>query len=279
MESGRSVGTPGVLAALALVHEKYGKLPWAELFQPAIKLAREGFPVSPRLAKLLAEAAPETFAPQARAYFYRAPKASPGGRRHAHQPRACRHLRADRPWRPGRLLYEATSPATLPSPWRAIRAGRASSPEPISPPIAPIEREPICIAYRAYEVCGTGRPPPAAVTVAQVLGLARALRSRSDAACPHAHASDRRGRAPRLRRPRPLSRRQRFRERSGAGPARSGLSRPAPRPDRYRARAAEGRPGHPAQHPPRRLRPRRDNRERTARATSRSSTTTATRSP
>ncbi len=70
MESGRSIGTPGVLAALALAHEKYGKLPWAQLFQPAIKLARQGFPVSPRLAKLLAEASPETFAPQARAYFY-----------------------------------------------------------------------------------------------------------------------------------------------------------------------------------------------------------------
>src|SRR5680860_32441 len=32
MESGLSIGTPGVLAALALVHEKYGRLPWADLF-------------------------------------------------------------------------------------------------------------------------------------------------------------------------------------------------------------------------------------------------------
>ena len=31
----------------------YGKLPWAELFQPAIRLATEGFPLSPRLHSLL----------------------------------------------------------------------------------------------------------------------------------------------------------------------------------------------------------------------------------
>ena len=50
---GRSVGVPGVLAALKKAHEKYGKLPWRELFQPAITLAENGFVVSPRLAKLI----------------------------------------------------------------------------------------------------------------------------------------------------------------------------------------------------------------------------------
>ena len=49
---------------------KYGKLPWAELFEPAIALAREGFAISPRLAKLLAEADPQSFTPDARRYFF-----------------------------------------------------------------------------------------------------------------------------------------------------------------------------------------------------------------
>ena len=70
MESGLSIGAPGVLAALALVHGKYGKLPWADLFQPAIKLSRDGFPISPRLATVLAEEKPESFAPEARAFFF-----------------------------------------------------------------------------------------------------------------------------------------------------------------------------------------------------------------
>jgi len=50
---GRSVGVPGVLAALKTAHDKYGKLPWSSLFDDAITLAERGFIVSPRLAKLV----------------------------------------------------------------------------------------------------------------------------------------------------------------------------------------------------------------------------------
>ena len=46
---GRSVGTPGVLHMLWRVHQQHGKLPWAQLFAPAIELANNGFEVSPRL--------------------------------------------------------------------------------------------------------------------------------------------------------------------------------------------------------------------------------------
>ena len=59
-----------MLAALKLAHDKYGKLPWAELFAPAVKLARDGFAVSSRLATLLDESDPASFAPAARAYFF-----------------------------------------------------------------------------------------------------------------------------------------------------------------------------------------------------------------
>jgi gamma-glutamyltranspeptidase/glutathione hydrolase len=37
-----AAGIPGVVAGLAYAHEKYGKLPWAELIRPAVALAREG---------------------------------------------------------------------------------------------------------------------------------------------------------------------------------------------------------------------------------------------
>jgi gamma-glutamyltranspeptidase/glutathione hydrolase len=39
-----SVGVPGTVAGLWLAHQKYGKLPWARLVQPAIDLAEKGFP-------------------------------------------------------------------------------------------------------------------------------------------------------------------------------------------------------------------------------------------
>ena len=50
---GRSVGVPGILHAFASAHKQYGSLPWASLFKPAIKLAEQGFEVSPRLHGLL----------------------------------------------------------------------------------------------------------------------------------------------------------------------------------------------------------------------------------
>ncbi len=47
---GRPVGVPGVIALSWKAHRKYGRLPWAALFEPAIELAKKGFEVSPRLA-------------------------------------------------------------------------------------------------------------------------------------------------------------------------------------------------------------------------------------
>lgn len=46
-----AVGVPGLVAGLYAIHKKYGKLPWARVMAPAIKLADEGFPIYPRLAQ------------------------------------------------------------------------------------------------------------------------------------------------------------------------------------------------------------------------------------
>lgn len=67
---GRSVGTPGLLRMLALAHKQHGRLPWARLFAPAITLAEDGFPISPRLHALLERDLYLRQDPQARLYFY-----------------------------------------------------------------------------------------------------------------------------------------------------------------------------------------------------------------
>jgi gamma-glutamyltranspeptidase/glutathione hydrolase len=170
MASGLSVGVPGALAALALAHDKYGKLPWAELFEPAIALARDGFPISPRLAKMLAEAAPQSFAPAARAYFFDA---------------------QGRPWPVG---YKLANPALADTFETIARDGakafyqgdiakdiaNAVQNDPRKPgklaaedvaSYRAIEREPICTLYRAHKICGMGPSSSGGVTVAQVLGI------------------------------------------------------------------------------------------------------------
>jgi gamma-glutamyltranspeptidase/glutathione hydrolase len=52
VRGGKSVGTPGLLKALKEAHQRYGKLPWDQLFVPAIKAAHQGFVASQRFHAL-----------------------------------------------------------------------------------------------------------------------------------------------------------------------------------------------------------------------------------
>ncbi|MEO1575560.1 MAG: gamma-glutamyltransferase family protein, partial [Pseudomonadota bacterium] len=72
-QSGVAVGTPGAVAMYKLAHDRHGVLPWADLFEPAIALARDGFVVSPRLNNLLGRVARFSELddnPDSAAYFY-----------------------------------------------------------------------------------------------------------------------------------------------------------------------------------------------------------------
>ena len=67
---GRAVGVPGTLRMLELAHRQHGRLPWAQLFGPAIGLAQHGFAISPRMASLVAADKHLRKDPVAAAYFY-----------------------------------------------------------------------------------------------------------------------------------------------------------------------------------------------------------------
>jgi gamma-glutamyltranspeptidase/glutathione hydrolase len=70
--SGRSTGVPGAIAMLAMAHKDHGKLPWAKLFADGVRLADDGFIVSPRLAGMITGPAPQAKAPDAVRYFTKA---------------------------------------------------------------------------------------------------------------------------------------------------------------------------------------------------------------
>jgi len=75
-QSGKSVGVPGAVALYKYSHDQHGRLPWGELFAPAIRLATDGFEVSPRLANylpMMEERSRLAKNPDTAAYFY------PGG--------------------------------------------------------------------------------------------------------------------------------------------------------------------------------------------------------
>lgn len=53
---GLAIGVPGELRGLEHLHKNYGTMPWKELMQPAIKLARYGFNVTADLVRYMASA-------------------------------------------------------------------------------------------------------------------------------------------------------------------------------------------------------------------------------
>ncbi len=172
--SGLSVGVPGVVRGMETAHRRHGKLRWARLFEPAIKLAEDGFPISQRLSALLVAEGSENFSPAARAYFF-----DSSGKVHP----------------PGFVRTNPVYAATL----RAIAAGGADAfyNGPIAESIVaaaageptakgdltsadlsrytPKERAALCFSYRAKKICGMGPPSSGALTIGQTLKLIEPL--------------------------------------------------------------------------------------------------------
>lgn len=169
VNSGRSVGTPGLVRMLAALHEQQGRLPWGQLFESAIGVAENGFEVSPRLYKLLAQSDALGRQEAAAAYFYDG---------------------AGRPWPVGHVLKNpdlARVYRTLAlegsdsfyDGWIAQRIVEAVQGHAVPGTLSrddmrgyqAVHRNPLCMSYKVYSVCGM--PPPSAgpLAVMQMLGI------------------------------------------------------------------------------------------------------------
>ncbi|MDI4631987.1 gamma-glutamyltransferase [Pelomonas sp. V22] len=165
---GRVVATPGVLAMLQAAHAKHGRLPWAQLMQPAIELAEQGFAVSPRLNKLLAQDRLLVKDEQSRSYFFDA---------------------EGKPWAVGHVLKNPAFAAVL---RRVAELGAAALQQGVVAKdivrrvqarqgvltaedlqaYQPLQREALCATWRQqYKVCGFPPPSSGQLTLVQVLKL------------------------------------------------------------------------------------------------------------
>lgn len=165
---GRSVGTPGAVRMLEVAHKQHGKLPWARLFDPAIRLAESGFPMSPRLnMQVTAEKYLKSDATSA-AYFYGAdglPKAVGTSMRNPALA-ATLHAIAANP----NSFYTGEIPADIVKAVRAHpNAGRLAVTDFAAYQVK--QREPICTDYKQWRVCGFPPPSSGGLAVAQMLGI------------------------------------------------------------------------------------------------------------
>ena len=167
---GRSVGTPGTPRLMEEAHRRWGRMNWAALFEDPIRLADQGFTVSPKLANLVADEgeALQRY-PSTTDYFF------PGGQPVAagsqlKNPAYAETLRQLAQGGADAFYRGDTARAIV----AAVR-GATDNPGTLSmddlAAYRVIERPPVCVEYRDHDVCGMGPPSSGGLTVGQILGL------------------------------------------------------------------------------------------------------------
>ena len=165
---GRPVGVPGVLRMLEVAHRREGRLSWADLFQPAIDLAEQGFVVMPRLAEAIAEDADLKHDPDAAAYYFDADGAPAKAGTILRNPALAETFRiiatggAD-------AFYRGQIAQAIVTQVNAEGVARMSAADLLD--YRARERRTLCAPYRAYKICGLGPPTSGGIALLQILGI------------------------------------------------------------------------------------------------------------
>lgn len=173
---GRSVGTPGVLRALQMAHQKTGRLQWATLFEPAIRLSEQGFAISPRLHSLIAADRFIPQSPEMAAYFLNAdgtPKATGTLLKNPALAAVFRRIAKEGP----DALYHGAIADEIARKVQGNRNAGTLSQADLKG-YAAKERAPLCTDYKRWKICGMPPPSSGGIAVAQILGTLQALEAR-----------------------------------------------------------------------------------------------------
>ena len=170
VKSGLSIGIPGNLALAAAAHARHGKLAWAALFEPAIRLARDGWQLSERFHNSLSAAMDRAARdPAGRALYFDAQgQPLPVGTT-LHNPELARTLEK---------IASAGPDAFYKGPAAQAMAAKVASDTPRAEGMTGEDlagyhakwREPVCGTYRVYRICGMGPPSSGATTVLAIMG-------------------------------------------------------------------------------------------------------------
>jgi gamma-glutamyltranspeptidase/glutathione hydrolase len=167
---GRSVGIPGNIRLMAEAHSRWGELEWAQLFEPAIRLAEQGYTVNARMARFLGFFS-EIWAnfPEARAIYWEdgAPKQEGDTVRNPALAALLRRVAEQGP----DAFYSGENVAAIQSATANSAHNAVTIPDADFAAYRAIERAPVCRAYRSYRICGMGPPSSGATTVLQILAM------------------------------------------------------------------------------------------------------------
>ena len=172
---GRSVGVPGALRMLYLAHLDHGRLPWKALFAPAIRLARNGFAISPRLATLLAGEDALKTDPVARAYFFDG-RVQPWPEGHLlRNPELAAVLQSIADIGPDALMQGKVAQALVKKVQSHANPGSLALTDLST--YQALRREPLCFDYqsgpqaRTLRICGMPPPSSGTLAIGQILSL------------------------------------------------------------------------------------------------------------
>jgi gamma-glutamyltranspeptidase/glutathione hydrolase len=166
--SGRATGVPGVVRMLAVAHQEHGRLEWSSLFGDAERTARDGFIVSPRLARLVRGRFPQNSAPDVVAYFTRPDGALVAAGDRLRNPAYADFMRRLADQGPA-ALYAGSTAARIVERTRAAPLGGSMTMADLAA-YRSVKREALCRPVRAYVMC-VSPPPSSGVGLIQLMKL------------------------------------------------------------------------------------------------------------